>query len=173
MRSLTHARAVPLLAVAGAVAALATVPGSAAAATGRVETRLPQHGPIADVAVSQVTIDAPLPASAGPHPAACDTLSYLRYRHVRGPAGAAQAARILVAQPGGTAGAASLDQIARHTVQNAAAAGGFVEFWALDRRSLDSRTAVAKLTFPLSRKSFASVETAPGRSWAPAAAARR
>jgi hypothetical protein len=43
-----------------------------AGAVRRVETRLPQHGPIADVAVSQVTIDAPLPASAGPHPAACD-----------------------------------------------------------------------------------------------------
>jgi hypothetical protein len=130
------ARAAALLAAAGAVAALtAAVPGPAAAAAGRIETRLPAHGPITDVAVSQVTIDAPLPASAGPHPAACDTLSYLRYRHVRGPAAAAQAARVLVAQPGGTAGAASLDQIARHTVQNAAAAGRYVELWAIDRRS--------------------------------------
>jgi hypothetical protein len=36
----------------------------------------------------------------GIHPAACDWLSYLRYRDSEGPAASADADRILVAQPG-------------------------------------------------------------------------
>lgn len=56
--------------------------------------------PVADVAESVVRVKVPLPASAGPRPEACDWLSYLRFRHKDGPAAAADADKILVAQPG-------------------------------------------------------------------------
>ncbi|MFD0536747.1 hypothetical protein ACFQY7_26470 [Actinomadura luteofluorescens] len=76
----------------------------------------------------------PLAASAGPHPAACDWLSYLRFRHKDGRLAAA-ADRILVAQPGILEGAGAFDSVARNTVSAAARSGGHIEFWALDRRS--------------------------------------
>jgi hypothetical protein len=86
-----------------------------------------------------------LPASAGPHPAECDWLSYLRYRDEAGPAEPAAADRMLIAQPGILGGAGAFDSVARDTVARAAAQGQHIEFWALDRRSncLEDRTGVA------------------------------
>jgi hypothetical protein len=124
-----------LLAVVPLAGITPGTPGSAAAATGRTETPVRPDPKTPGVTASLVTISAPLPASSGPHPAACDSLSYLRYRSRSGPASAASADRILVAQPGALAGASSMDQLARHTIIDAAAHGQHLEFWALDRRA--------------------------------------
>jgi hypothetical protein len=77
--------------------------------------------------------------------AACDWLSYLRYRSADGPAASADADRILVAQPGILEGAGAFDSVARNTVARAAEQGLHIEFWALDRRSncLEDRTGIA------------------------------
>lgn len=101
----------------------------------RSETPVPSGSPVTDVSESVVRVKVPLPASAGPHPQACDWLSYLRFRHKDGPAEAAQADKILVAQPGILEGAGAFDSVARNTVSAAAKSGRHIEFWALDRRS--------------------------------------
>ncbi|MEV4007611.1 hypothetical protein [Actinomadura sp. NPDC049753] len=102
---------------------------------GRSETPVASGSPVTDVTESAVRVRVPLPASAGPHPAACDWLSYLRFRHKDGPASPAAADRILVAQPGILEGAGAFDSVARNTVSAAARNGKHIEFWALDRRS--------------------------------------
>ncbi|MET9872374.1 hypothetical protein ABZZ16_40885, partial [Streptomyces sp. NPDC006386] len=90
-------------------------------------------------------VTVPLPVSAGPRRAACDWLSYLRYRSADGPAASADADRILIAQPGILEGAGAFDSVARNTVARAAGQGLNIEFWALDRRSncLEDRTGIA------------------------------
>ncbi|MDL4819349.1 hypothetical protein [Actinomadura opuntiae] len=136
------------LAVLGAsalVAAAVAAPGPAnARATDRVETPVATNSPVTGVAESLVRVRVPLPASAGPHPEACDWLSYLRFRDAGGPAASAQADRILVAQPGVLEGAGAFDSVARNTVAAAAENGRHIEFWALDRRSncLEDHTGV-------------------------------
>lgn len=90
---------------------------------------------VAGVTETVVRVKAPLPASFGARPAACDWLSYLRYRSSAGPAKSADADRILVAQPGILEGAGAFDSVARNTVARAAERGPHIEFWALDRRS--------------------------------------
>jgi len=119
-----------LLAAGVAVPAL-----SAPAATDRTETLVASSSPVTTVVESVVRVRVPLPASVGPHPAACDWLSYLRFRHANGPARSADADRILVAQPGILEGAGAFDSVARNTVAEAARHGDHIEFWALDRRS--------------------------------------
>ncbi|MGW2240806.1 hypothetical protein, partial [Streptomyces sp. NPDC001759] len=101
-------------------------------------------GTAAGVAESVVRVKAPLPASFGARPAACDWLSYLRYRSTDGPAASADADRVLVAQPGILEGAGAFDSVARNTVTRAAEQGEHIEFWALDRRSncLEDHTGV-------------------------------
>src|SRR5205823_2145997 len=42
---------------------------------------------------------------------------------------------VIVSMPGFLAGAADFDQLARHVIEEAAARGRHVEFWALDRRA--------------------------------------
>jgi hypothetical protein len=97
------------------------------------------------VSESVVRVKVPLPASFGARPAACDWLSYLRYRSSDGPAASADADRILVAQPGILEGAGAFDSVARNTVARAAEQGRHIEFWALDRRSncLEDHTGIA------------------------------
>ncbi|WP_405725630.1 hypothetical protein OG885_03235 [Streptomyces sp. NBC_00028] len=111
----------------------------------RTETPVVSTSPVAGVRETVVRVKAPLPESAGPRPAACDWLSYLRYRAGDGPAAAADADRILVAQPGILEGAGAFDSVARNVVTAAAARGRHIEFWALDRRSncLEDRTGIA------------------------------
>lgn len=101
----------------------------------RTESIVHTSSPITSVIESVVRVKIPLPGSVGAHPAACDWLSYQRYRAADGPSASADAAKILIAQPGVLEGAAAFDSIARNTVAAAAAAGRHIEFWALDRRS--------------------------------------
>jgi hypothetical protein len=117
------------------LAAVPPVPLAATAAAGRTETPVESGSPVTDVLETAVRVRVPLPASVGPHPAECDWLSYLRFRHADGPARAADADRVLVAQPGILEGAGAFDSVARNTITEAARQGRHIEFWALDRRS--------------------------------------
>ncbi|MFE0518085.1 hypothetical protein [Streptomyces sp. NPDC058954] len=121
-----------------ALAALLTTGALTAAApdahAGGARTETPV-GTVAGVAESVVRVKVPLPASFGARPAACDWLSYLRYRSTDGPAASADADRVLVAQPGILEGAGAFDSVARNIVTRAAEQGEHIEFWALDRRS--------------------------------------
>ncbi|MQY04287.1 hypothetical protein [Actinomadura macrotermitis] len=133
------------LALGGAAAVLAAATGAAPAyAAERTETPVASGSPVTEVVESAVRVRIPLPPSAGPHPKACDWLSYLRFRHKDGPAASARADRILVAQPGVLEGAGAFDSVARNTVAQAARSGKHIEFWALDRRSncLEDNTGV-------------------------------
>jgi pimeloyl-ACP methyl ester carboxylesterase len=88
------------------------------------------------VEVTAVTVSAPLPASFGPHPAACDNLSFLRFRDRAGPADPSDADKILMAQPGLLEGASAFQNIASNLVARAADERGLhIEFWAIDRRA--------------------------------------
>lgn len=126
------------------IAAGIAVP-AAGAVTDRVETPVASRSPVTSVLESVVRVRVPLPSSVGPHPAACDWLSYLRFRHAAGPARSADADRILVAQPGILEGAGAFDSVARNTIVEAARLGEHIEFWALDRRSncLEDHTGLA------------------------------
>ncbi len=124
---------------AALVAACALLAGAPAARASRASaTEVPVASLAPDssqVLESYVSVNAPLPAADGPHPAACDRIGYLRFRSAAGPADPADADAIFVAQPGIFEGPAAFDQVARHTVEAAAAAGYNVEFWALNPRS--------------------------------------
>ncbi|MDH6612322.1 hypothetical protein M2164_007957 [Streptomyces sp. SAI-208] len=115
---------------------------TAQAESARTETAVGTSGGVTE---TLVRVRAPLPASFGARPAACDWLSYLRYRSADGPAAAADADRVLIAQPGILEGAGAFDSVARNTVARAARQGRHIEFWALDRRSncLEDRTGIA------------------------------
>ncbi|MFI6377552.1 hypothetical protein [Streptomyces sp. NPDC050546] len=134
--------ALAVLLTAGTLTAAA--PGARADGA-RTETPVASTSPVTGVTESVVRVKVPLPESAGPRPAACDWLSYLRYRSAEGPAEPAGADRILIAQPGILEGAGAFDSVARNTVTRAAEQGAHIEFWALDRRSncLEDRTGIA------------------------------
>jgi hypothetical protein len=115
---------------------LAMAPAARAAQPVKIETPIASLAPDAgQVLESYVSLYAPLPRADGPHPAACDRIGYLRFRSAGGPADPARADAIFVAQPGIFEGPAAFDQVARHTVEAAAAAGYHVEFWALNPRA--------------------------------------
>ena len=80
-------------------------------------------------------LHAPMPESSPAHPAGCDWISYLRFRHARGPRRASRADAVVVLMPGIFAGGGSFDQVARNTVRRAAKRGRQVEVWGIDRRS--------------------------------------
>lgn len=84
---------------------------------------------------SYVTIRDPLPESVGPHPEACDSISYLRFRHADGPKRSKDADAVITTMPGFLGGAGSFDQLSRHVVRRAAKRGRYVEVWAIDRRA--------------------------------------
>ena len=132
--------ALAVLLTTGAFAGTAT--GSASAGSARTETAVGSSGGVTETVVR---VKAPLPASFGARPAACDWLSYLRYRSSAGPTSSADADRVLVAQPGILEGAGAFDSVARNTVTRAAQQGRHLEFWALDRRSncLEDHTGTA------------------------------
>jgi len=127
----------PALVAAGT--ALLVAAGASPAVAGQpavVETPIHSTAPDASqVLESYVSLYAPLPASDGPHPAACDRIGYLRFRAADGPSNPAKADAIFVAQPGIFEGAGAFDQVARHTIEAAEAEGYHVEFWAINRRS--------------------------------------
>ena len=125
---------VPLLLLA--LAALLALAPAASAATNRTETSVPT--PAADkriVKESHVRLRAPMPESSPAHPAACDWISYLRFRHARGPRRSVDADAVLTLMPGIFGGAGSMDQVARNTIRRAAKLGRKVEVWTLERRS--------------------------------------
>jgi hypothetical protein len=82
-----------------------------------------------------VRVYDPLPDAAGPHPAACDWIGYLRFRSADGPRDPSRADAIGVFMPGYLGGSGYYEPLARNTVRNAAAKHRSVEIWALDRRS--------------------------------------
>src|SRR5436309_7823160 len=122
-----------VLALAGALTA---APAHAASGPTRIETPVASSSPDAAlVKESYVKLYAPLPESDGTRPAACDWISYLRFRSAGGPQPAWKSDAIFVTMPGIFAGAGSLDQFARNVVRAAAKRGRHVEVWTLDRRS--------------------------------------
>jgi hypothetical protein len=125
-------------ALVGALAAMLPVGTAAAApAPGTIEEQLVlSEAPDAEqVRESFVRVYDPLPESVGPHPEACDWITYLRFRDRDGPRRSSDADAVAVIIPGFLGGAGSFDQVARNTVRNAASRDTHVEFWALDRRS--------------------------------------
>ena len=84
---------------------------------------------------SYVHVYEPLPKADGPHPAHCDWLGYLRFRHAGGPANPSNADAVFVSMPGIFAGASMHDQVGRNAVRRAARRGKDLEYWALDRRA--------------------------------------
>jgi hypothetical protein len=122
--------------MAAAAMLLAAAPASAAKDSKVTETPIRSEAPDAkQVKESYVSILDPLPESVGPHPAACDSIGYLRFRSRRGPASAKRADAVVTLMPGFLGGASSFDQVARNVVRNAAARKRFVEVWAIDRRA--------------------------------------
>jgi hypothetical protein len=119
-----------LLLVLPAPAAAKPKPGTQVAHP--VHSAAPDAGLVKE---SFVKVYKPLPKRDGPHPKACDWISYLRYRSANGPHKPSRADAVFVIIPGFLGGAGSFDQVARHTVRDAAQKGKHVEFWALDRRS--------------------------------------
>ncbi|MEV6773736.1 hypothetical protein AB0N05_34385 [Nocardia sp. NPDC051030] len=84
--------------------------------------------------VSEVHLYDPLPASMGPRPAACDEITYLRYRFADGPTDAQKADKVFVMQPGAFAGAVSMDGVARAELRALRERGTTAEWWSYDRR---------------------------------------
>jgi hypothetical protein len=122
-----------------ALAALA-FSASAQAATGLPDgfdsTPATELAKFPSVEVTAVSISAPLPASFGARPAACDRLSFLRFRDRGGPEDPSDADKILMAQPGILEGASAFQNIASNLVARAAAERNeHIEFWAADRRA--------------------------------------
>ena len=123
------------LAPALALTALAVPPAGAAAAE-VTETPVGSEAPDAkQVKESYVSIADPLPDSVGPHPEACDSIGYLRFRARRGPERSKRADAVVTLIPGFLGGASSFDQVARNVVRDAAARKRYVEVWAIDRRA--------------------------------------
>ena len=118
----------------GAVAFAAPTSAGAAEAE-RTETPIVSASPQTDVASSVVRIKVPLPASAAPHPAACDWLAYERFRLKDGPTDPTQADAVAVLQPGILEGASAFDPVARNTIREAKRRGKTIEVWAIDRRA--------------------------------------
>ena len=112
------------------------MPAAAFAAPAVTETPVDSVAPGAkQVKESYVSIADPLPDSVRPHPEACDSLGYLRFRSSRGPEDAKRADAVITLIPGFLAGAATFDQIARNVIRDAEKRGKHVEVWAIDRRA--------------------------------------
>jgi len=126
--------------IAALAAATLSVSASSAAAhppNGTVVEKpvFPKPARAHGVKETYVHVYKPLPKSVGPHPARCDWIGYLRFRHAGGPANPSRADAIFVSMPGIFAGASMHDQVGRNVVRRAAKQGKDVEYWALDRRS--------------------------------------
>ncbi|MGQ4333497.1 hypothetical protein ACN6LE_002747, partial [Streptomyces hayashii] len=79
--------ALAALLTAGALTAAAPDAPAAQGESTRTETPVASTSPVTGVTETAVRLKAPLPASFGARPAACDWLSYLRYRSADGPGG--------------------------------------------------------------------------------------
>ncbi len=99
------------------------------------ETAATQNPKFPSVTTTAVTVEAPLPASFGSRPAACDTLTFIRIKRAAGPLDPADADTVLVAQPGVLEGASAFLNVGSNLVQRAWSENGKnAEFWAVDRR---------------------------------------
>jgi hypothetical protein len=116
-------------------AALTTAPSIASAAVERIETPIVSTSPQTDVLSSTVALHVPMPAGIAAHPAACDWISYERFRSADGPTDPTQADSVAVLQPGILEGATAFDPVARNTIREEARRGRHVEVWGIDRRS--------------------------------------
>lgn len=104
--------------------------------TNSSETGVPSWSRFPSTSASVVTIDAPLPASAGAHPAECDKLKFLRMKHIGGPADPAEADAVLTMMPGILEGASAFENVGRNLITRARnERGKYVEVWAIDRRA--------------------------------------
>src|SRR4051794_1268638 len=101
-----------VVALAGPASADATRPKPGKRIERVVHSRAPDRRRVKE---SLVRVYAPLPKSAGAHPARCDWVSYLRFRDARGPRRPSRADAVLVIIPGFLGGAGSFDQVARNT----------------------------------------------------------
>lgn len=126
------------------VAALCFLPSAARAddrgsgwpRAGFTEVPATENPKFPDVEVTYVSLHAPLPSSFGAHPAACDKLGFLRFRHIGGPNNPSDADTVMTAQPGVLEGAAAFMNIASNMVTRAwNEQGKNLEFWAIDRRA--------------------------------------
>lgn len=116
--------------------ALAAPANAAWPPAGVSETAQTANAKFPGVKVTAVTLDRPLPASFGPHPAACDKISFVRMRRSSGPVDPAGADQIFSAQPGIFEGASAFLNVGSATVTRSwSEQGKNVEFWAIDRRS--------------------------------------
>ncbi|WP_067540568.1 hypothetical protein [Nocardia crassostreae] len=113
----------------------ALVVGGAGCAPARAETAAAVLSVSDGIETSRVRLHDPLPESAGPRPAACDDIEYLRYRLADGPADPQRADAVLVAQPAAFMGAFSMDRIARTTLGDLRNRGKRAEWWSLPQRS--------------------------------------
>jgi hypothetical protein len=119
----------------------------AAAASDREVTETPVRSGAPDAGIvkeSYVSIRDPLPEDAGPHPEACDSIGYLRFRHQKGPRSPRRADAVIALMPGFLGGASTFDPLARNVIRDAARRGKHVELWGLDRRAncLEDHTGV-------------------------------
>lgn len=90
---------------------------------------------IGDVVVSEVSLLDPLPAKFAAHPAACDTIRYLRFRQWGGPSGPGTADAVLSWMPGVYGNASSLQTLAVDTLDHLRAAKVGAEIWVISRRN--------------------------------------
>ncbi len=129
--ALAAALAAAVLAAPSAVAASWPASGS-----GITEGTATQSRSLHGTVMSALTFHAPLPASVGDHPAACDDLHVLRIRAADGPADPSDADRVLIAQPGIFEGASAFMNVGANLVTRALEeTGRHIELWAVDRRS--------------------------------------
>ncbi|MEV6773730.1 hypothetical protein AB0N05_34355 [Nocardia sp. NPDC051030] len=126
-------RAIAAAATLFALSAAPMLPAAQAEEPGRTETPVEVRG---DIQVSEVTWEAPLPAGSAAHSSACDTLSFLRYRFLDGPADANDADAIVSAQSGNIGGPSSLGTLAVSTLHKLREAGKTAEYWSMARRPL-------------------------------------
>lgn len=103
---------------------------------GFTEAAATQNSTFPDVQATAVTVYAPLPASFGSHLPECDSVSFLRLKHIGGPVDPSDADKVLTAQPGVLEGASAFYNVGSNLVHRAwVEKGKNIEFWAVDRRA--------------------------------------
>ena len=131
-----RALAIALTAVVCVLAFAATANADTWPRTGFTESAATNNSKFAGVTTTAVTVNAPLPATFGARPAACDKLVFLRTKRTAGPADPADADTVLTAQPGVLEGASAFINVGSNLVARAwSERSKNVEFWAIDRRS--------------------------------------
>jgi hypothetical protein len=134
-RSLRPRAASMALALGACSALVASAPAFAGPADQRVETPIVSSSPQTDVVSSVVRLHVPMLPSAAAHVAACDWISYQRWRGTDGPSNPMDADSVAVLFPGVIEGATAFDALARNAIRESARRGRHIEVWGIDRRS--------------------------------------